>query len=139
ECLHFERRRAVAAVHVAWQADENLLDFLFADQLPEPRQKSRELRGRYEFQWLCDGSGFITHRHADAFGSVIKGEDSHDTHSFATKVRRGEPISMESLLATDETQICCHAKDAKVAERAPQAGIFVEKRPAKFSSSVRSE
>jgi hypothetical protein len=62
--------------------------------LPEPRQKIRERLGGNEFQRLGDGSGFIAHRHADAFGSVIKGEDSHDAHSFAGIAGCGESISI---------------------------------------------
>ena len=91
---HFFRRRAVAAVHVARQADEDQVNFLFADQLPEPRQKIRERLGGNVFQRLRDGFGFIAHRDADAFASVIEGEDSHDAHSFAINAWRGEPISI---------------------------------------------
>jgi len=61
--------------------------------LPEPLQKTGERLGGNIFERLRDGFGFIAHRDADAFGSVIQGEDSHCARSFAAKARRGEPIS----------------------------------------------
>ena len=56
------------------------LDFLFDEQLLQPRQKIRERLGGNVFQRLRDGFGFIAHRDADALGSVIEGKDSHFTH-----------------------------------------------------------
>jgi hypothetical protein len=52
---------------------------------------------------LRDGFGFIAHRNANAFASVIEGEDSHDAHSFATKAWLGEPISIPKINDTDFT------------------------------------
>jgi len=71
------RRRAVAAVHVARQADEDEVNLLLDEDFFQPRQKIRERLGEEIFQRLRDGFGFVAHRDADALASVIKGEDSH--------------------------------------------------------------
>ena len=47
-------------------------------------EKIREGLGGDVFQRLRDGFRFIAHRDADAPGSMIKSEDSHDMHSFTT-------------------------------------------------------
>ena len=40
-------------------------------------QKIRERLGRNVFQRLRDGFGFVADGDADAFGSVVEGEDAH--------------------------------------------------------------
>ena len=94
ERLHFLRRRAVTAVHVARLADEDEVNLLLAEDFFQPRQKIRERLGEDIFQRLRDGFGFVADGDADALGSVIEGEDSHCAQSFATKAWRGEPISI---------------------------------------------
>ena len=74
---HLVRRRTVRAVHVARQTDEDEIDFLLDEQLLQPRQKIRERFGRNVFQRLRDGFGFVADGDADAFGSVVEGEDAH--------------------------------------------------------------
>jgi hypothetical protein len=55
---------------------------------------------------------------------VIKGENSHDAHSFAAKARRGEPISIPENV-TRISRI--DANDLKAGNQRRRRDIFVEK------------
>lgn len=70
---------AVTAIHIAWHAEQDNIDFLFIEDLPETFEELGERLGGNKFQWLRDGFSFIADGDTDAPGAVIKGENSHSS------------------------------------------------------------
>src|ERR1035441_7144704 len=78
EILDFRGCRTVTAIHVPGQADQDRLHFLVADQLLKPRQEISERFGEDELQRLGNHLQLIADGDADAFASVVNGEDTHE-------------------------------------------------------------
>ena len=53
------------------------IHLLLHEQFFQPLQKIRERFGQDVFQRLRNGFGFVADGDADAFGSVVEGEDAH--------------------------------------------------------------
>ncbi len=78
EFLNLQRRRTVAAVHVPRESNENQSHLFVLYDFLEPFEKLYERFRWNELQRRGNHLQFITHRDADAFGSMIEGENAHD-------------------------------------------------------------